>query len=145
VRARRLQLEAPALAARPCEVCERFMHDDDPKRGWASRPTRGRDGKPVPRVKGTVPPCYRCPKFDPDTPPERRNPRAGRKAELSERGRRVLAHYQECRAVGRFPDDPLVQYHAGLVRQVEDAHDRGLTRQQVELLTAVLTAFGAGR
>ena len=36
-------------------------------------------------------------------------------------------HYMECKAVGRFPDDPIVRRNAGIIRRIEDAQERSRT------------------
>ena len=33
-------------------------------------------------------------------------------------------HYRECRAVGEFPDDPIVRRNAVIIRSVEDEIER---------------------
>lgn len=43
---------------------------------------------------------------------------------LSEQNWQAYTHYLECRAVGEFPNDPIVRRHARLIRQIEDAADR---------------------
>lgn len=40
--------------------------------------------------------------------------------ELSDQNREALDHYQTCRAVGRFPPDPLSDWAALLIRREED-------------------------
>jgi hypothetical protein len=39
---------------------------------------------------------------------------------LSEANQRCYEHYRECRAVGRFPDDPIVRRNAAIIREIED-------------------------
>jgi hypothetical protein len=53
---------------------------------------------------------------------------------------RAYRHYRECRAVGRFPDDPLVRRCAALVRQFEEV----LERRPLEELLAFLGAKAGG-
>ncbi len=43
---------------------------------------------------------------------------------LSPKNQRAYQHYLECKAVGQFPDNPLVRKHAGIIRMVEDAVDK---------------------
>ena len=43
------------------------------------------------------------------------------KSELTVQNAQVLQHYMECRAVGQFPDDPLVRQNAALLHQVFEA------------------------
>jgi hypothetical protein len=90
-----------------------------------------RNGNPIPRVKGTFAPCRypdpkqpegRCPKGTPET-----------SLALTERNRKAWEHYLECKAVGRFPDDPIVRRNAGLIRQIEDRMADN-TRRLLELV-----------
>jgi hypothetical protein len=43
---------------------------------------------------------------------------------LSPRNESALQHYRECRAVGCFPDDPIVRANAAIVRAWEDLRKR---------------------
>ena len=86
----------------------------------------GRDGKPAVRPAGGKAPCEAtigaprevreriCPKIDPDSG-----------VELNEANRQAYEHYLECRAVGSFPDDPIVKHNAKVIRQMEDIHAAG--------------------
>jgi hypothetical protein len=38
--------------------------------------------------------------------------------ELSPRNRRAWQHYEQCRAVGQFPDDPIVRRNAAICASV---------------------------
>ena len=44
----------------------------------------------------------------------------------------AYTHYLECKAVGSFPDDPIVRRNASLIRSVEDAVADGLTKEFLE-------------
>jgi hypothetical protein len=44
----------------------------------------------------------------------------------------------KCKAIGRFPDDPLVARHAGIIRELEEAADRMRQEQLRQLLAASL-------
>lgn len=98
----------PAFYALSCGDCEKWLHVD----GIVTR----RVGLPVARPKGVITPCHTCPKTADAPVRDRRHA-----TEPTDRSRRVLRHYRECRAVGRFPDDPIVRRNAGLIREVEDA------------------------
>lgn len=99
-----------------------------------------RNGEPVPRVPGVKLPCEMsagqafdvrqraCAKVAPD---------AG--IELSESNRQAYRHYRQCRAIGRFPDDPLVIEHAEIIRAIEDEQDAS------RLTMSILGAMGARR
>lgn len=135
---RALQLSHPGIAALSCDDCERKLYTPE--------------GKPVirygihqDRPKGVLTPCVSCPKFDRDTPVGLRNPTLGRQQELTERNRQAIRHYEECRAVGSFPDDDLVRRHAVILRACEDMEARARQRETVEAMLALVGATGAGR
>lgn len=125
-----LLLAHPGVANRPCADCRKYVYLDsgEPLR----RPAR--TGLPVLRPPGTVPPCHRCPKV----PPDAEEKTWEHATELSAQNRRAYLHYRECRAVGCFPDDPLVRRHAALIRQMEDGHARGEAAAPIEHLTGLL-------
>ncbi len=88
-------------------------------------------GQPMPRPKGTFPPCgygpTRCPKG---------SPTAGR--ELTPENQLAYLHYLECRAVGVFPDDPVVRRNAALIRSVEDGLRDARERESRELMLMMM-------
>jgi hypothetical protein len=43
-------------------------------------------------------------------------------------------HYQECRAVGRFPDDPIVLRNASIIREITDSINADIQRQFRKLM-----------
>jgi hypothetical protein len=59
---------------------------------------------------------------------------------LNPQNQLVWKHFCECEAVGYFPDDPLVRRHAGIIRQIKDAHARASQQQLTQLITAALSA-----
>ena len=77
----------------------------------------GRDGKPEPRMKDCgiefLAPCRDpsrgCPKGSPENPKT-----------LLPCNEIAYEHYRECRAVGQFPDDPIVRRNAAIIRGIED-------------------------
>jgi hypothetical protein len=101
-----LWLTAPQLALRDCGDCERHVYNE--RTGRRSMHA----GRPVERPAGTRAPCrlphVGCLKGTPEAP------RA-----LSIQNRLAYQHYEECLAVGEFPDDPIVRRHAMLIRSVE--------------------------
>ncbi|MDB5312655.1 MAG: hypothetical protein JWO38_6857 [Gemmataceae bacterium] len=119
---------------RPCGVCETYLFRDD---GAVTR----RAGLPVLRPAGTPTPCGKCAKV----------PAAARQQGLPWQDLRKLAEdltpqnraawqfYRECRAVGSFPDDPLVRWAAVLIRDVEAVAER----QPLERLTAAVAGLVA--
>lgn len=126
----RLLLLHPGVARRSCEACAKYLHHE-PGGGVV---TRG--GRPVPRAPGSRTPCVTCPKIPPGADPKPENA-----AELAWRTEDAYRHYLECRAVGRFPDDPIVRYTAMLIRQAEDAATRADSRR---LALAVLGRAAGG-
>ena len=103
-----LRMRHPAFYGLSCDDCAKWMHTD----GVVSR----RHGLPVARPQGTVLPCFKCPKLA-HTADKRRE----EAQEPTERSRRIIRHYLECKAVGAFPDDPLVRWHAGMIRDAEES------------------------
>lgn len=98
-----LQITHPEIAFRDCASCQAFFYDDSGKIVLY-------DGKPYPR--GKVPtPCKTsagCPKGSPD---------AG--IALSDKNRQALAFHRRCKAVGRWPDDPIVTRNAAVIESAE--------------------------
>ena len=122
----RLEILHPEVADRDCLTCQQFQFDD------AGNIEIGRDGQPERRPRGVLPPCRYTHKGCPKGTPE--NQRS-----LTEQNRECWDHYRECRAVGVFPDDPLVRHHAALIRDVEDECNRVLEhRKIVQLVTALI-------
>jgi len=98
----------------------KYVFDED-----TGRPTLGRDGELEEREwfgEGTCPPMCQTEKGCPKGTPE--NPRT-----LNERNQMAYEHYKQCRAVGRFPEDPVVERNAAVIRELEDEHDRRLQRK----------------
>lgn len=115
----------PAVAGRACGDCRRWMYDDI-NGGFGPRTVRG--GRPVPRVGPT--PCARCPKIPPGAAPKPENA-----VELSPELAECIRFYRECKAVGSFPDDPLVRAAAVAVAAADDDVQRADSRR---LLTRLL-------
>jgi hypothetical protein len=103
----------PDMMVRTCEKCEAFMYDD--RAGEMGPPTYLEDGTHMPRPVGCGTPCFQCPKV-PKSAPKRDRENA---IEPTDKSRAALYHYQECRAVGRFPLDVIVQRNAGLIAPIE--------------------------
>jgi hypothetical protein len=96
------------------------------------------------RDPGDPTPCYACPKIPAG---EDATPDVGRLSELTPENELVFAHYLRCKATGRFPEDGLVERHAGLIRMVEDQVDRNAatdTTHTVLAAIALLAARGGG-
>ena len=114
----RLIILHPEVAWRDCQSCQKFDYDDN------GNLEIGRDGLPSERAKGCLAPCRYthkgCPKGTPETPQS-----------LTDANRQAYEHYRECRAVGQFPDDPIVRHHAALIRETEDECHRVLERRKL--------------
>jgi len=91
-----------------CSDCQRFLFDEK----WKPV-TRG--GEHCERPKGSVTPCWKCPKI-----PKGEKPEPANAVEMTEKSRQAFRHYLRCRAVNRFPVDELVEHNAALIRAVED-------------------------
>lgn len=100
--------EHPREATRDCGHCLAVVYDLKTGRPWLDA-----KGKERPRPAGTRPPCRSCPKGP--------RPFVGG---LSQRNAAVYLHFLECRAVGAFPDDPIVKRNAFLISEVLGALDR---------------------
>lgn len=107
------------MAYRPCDLCLKFIYDHK-----SGRIDLDKDGKPKPRVPGVKLPCQvsegmaydvrqrACAKISPES-----------RLSLNERNQQAYEHYRQCRAVGQFPDDPIVRRNAAIIRALEDEYD----------------------
>lgn len=129
----RLLLLHPEVATRDCGRCQKWLYDE--KTGQITQ----RAGKNVERPAGTFPPCRSltgCPKGTPE------NQRS-----LSQKNERAYQHYLECKAVGSFPNDPIVRRNAALIRAVEDSvasTKNDILMERLGIL-GMVTAMLAGR
>lgn len=100
----------PQFAYRSCQDCLKYEYDDETGQ---VRTHNGRpDGQPNLRHWKHKPLCKTpegCPKGTPEKPNT-----------LSSRNRKAYLHYLECKAVGSFPDDPIVRRNARLIQSVVD-------------------------
>lgn len=97
-----------------------------------------RGGQKVPRIKGQKTPCKWCPKI-----PKGKDPIPENAVELSPHNWRAYQHYLECKAVGQFPDDPIVRRNAMLIRQVEESARR--MENLASNVREILAAFVVGK
>lgn len=98
-----LQTLNPRIAKRSCTDCKKYWFDEDTGK------IIERNGLPVLRPVGSVTLCETnegCPKGTPE------NPKG-----LSEKNQAAFRHFQECDAVGGFPDDPIVRHNARIIRR----------------------------
>jgi hypothetical protein len=93
-----------------------------PRRGANGQPEQTDDGRialfPIARPAGAVTPCASCPKSG----PRDGTPRPDK--ELSPRNHQAYWNYLECRAIGQFPNDPIVRRNAGIIYWVEQELER---------------------
>jgi hypothetical protein len=130
----KLLLLHPEVAGRSCADCQTYLYYDRGPNDFGPRCERG--GKPQRRPKGTGPPCAWCPKIFPGDDPAPPNAQ-----DLTPLNEQVYRHYRECRAVGRFPADPVVARNAAVIREVEEHRDR---LHQLRFGLTVLGSVGKG-
>ena len=101
----------PQVAVRDCNHCKAWQYDEET--GEVTK----RGGQPVKRPDPSKTPCrlrgIGCPKGTPENPKS-----------LYPKNQHAYQHYLECRAVGQFPDDPLVKKHAAIIHMVEDSVEK---------------------
>lgn len=103
-----------------CAQCQQFLFD--PETGEFE--TDDLDGSRIPRFTEAVLACQTeegCPNGTPDAP-----------RSLSERNFMALRHYQQCRSVGSFPDDPIVRRNASLFSQAIEKSIKAIRRDANE-------------
>lgn len=95
----------PQLAERDCQHCLKYHYDE-------------KTGKPTmhhgrPQIRQGPAPCRQpagCPKGTAENP-----------IVLWPRHYATLAHYDQCKAVGKWPDDPIVLRNAAIIHAIEEA------------------------
>lgn len=96
-----------------------------------------RQGNPIPRPEKARLPCEVSANYSPDVRARacaKISPDAG--VALNGRNQHALEHYLECRAVGVFPDDPIVRRNARIIREIYDRYEQGqLTSEVIKLMT----------
>jgi hypothetical protein len=119
-----LELLHPQVARRDCNHCQLYQYNEDTGRveQWRGRPLR--------RVRGQPPPC-RTPQGCPKGSPEESR-------QLTRRNEQAYDHYLQCRATGRFPDDPLVARNAAIIRSAWDLLERRNAEELRMLLSALI-------
>lgn len=115
----------PAVAYRSCKRCLEILYDED-----TGLEVIGRDGEPEKRFFACLAPCQTdkgCPKGTPEN-----------QKSLTESNQDCYQHYLECKAVGQFPNDPIVRRNAALIRQVEDGAEQFERNQFYTTITGLL-------
>jgi hypothetical protein len=95
----------------------------------------GRDNKPDERFSACQAPCRTqrgCPKGTPEKPNS-----------LWPENEQCYQHYQECKAVGSFPDDPIVRRNAAEIRRLEEADERVRQSEFYSFMAAMTARRGA--
>ena len=103
-----LILCSPQVAFRDCKQCQKYEYNEETGKIELF------DGKNIFRRGET--PCRTsrgCPKGTPEQP-----------RTLSRRNQLAYLAYLRWKAVGRFPDDPQVEYNAAVIRQAEEVADQ---------------------
>lgn len=104
-------LTAPQVAGRDCDHCKKYQYEEN---GPQAGTVKTLDGKPL--LRRGPPPCGQpqgCPKGTPEQPKT-----------LNPRNWTAYNAYLQWKAVGRFPDDPIVLRNAAIIRHVEDEVER---------------------
>jgi len=124
------------MIPRTCERCEKYQYDD--RQGEMGPPTMLENGEQMKRPEGAKPPCFQCPKVPPSAP-ERTRQYA---IDPTEKSRRAIAHYQQCKALGRFPLDMIVERNAGLIAPIEEAARLAQAKDAAGLIAMLLASGG---
>lgn len=93
----------PVFDQRKCSDCKKWWYDDE------TGNVKKKNGKLIKRPDWTVLLCKThdgCPRGTPE-----------KQKGLTQKNRRAWKHYQECKAVGRFPDDPIVRRNAHIIER----------------------------
>jgi hypothetical protein len=131
-----LELFHPEISQRSCEDCRKYVFDDSADRDgrWtfkAAPKTFKRTGdKPIERAAGERTPCEKqlgaCPKGHWTKP-----------LMMSRKNRMAWIAYKRWKAVGNFPDDPIVARNAAIIADLEEQRRRV---EHFELVSAMRLA-----
>jgi len=124
-----LVLLYPQFCNRDCQHCLEWAYvDNNPASEFYGR-IEEHQGKPQKRHPKHLPLCKTpegCPKGTPEKPNT-----------LSAKNMQAYIHYLECKAVGNFPDDPIVRRNARLIQQVVDhANEQKRVDELISLMGA---------
>lgn len=126
----------PQMVTRTCARCVLFMYDDTP--GEMGPPTMLESGKQMARPEGCDPPCHQCPKVPYDAPARTRE----HAIDPPEASYEAVRFYQRCRAVGRFPEDEIVERNAGLIEPIERHAEIVKTKDAAGAIALLLASGG---
>lgn len=124
---------------RPCSLCEKYSYTAE--KGLRFDPL----GNPYKRPPGVPTPCGACPKVPDHVKEWHDDYRVLRaKAEdMTDENRQAYKFYKQCKATGRFPDDPIVSWYSGIIRNLEDIHARSAVETQTVELGIIGTMLKA--
>lgn len=111
-----LVLQHPMLDARDCSHCREFFYDDDPQSPHYGFPRKKHNGTDELRKRDwSCPPSCETPRGCPVGHHEK-------PCRLTPENRQAYEHYLECKAIGDFPDDPIVRRNAAIIARAEQFH-----------------------
>lgn len=111
----------PAVAFRDCQHCLEHIYDEA-----TGEPLTGPNKQPRKRINGVPPPMCQtpvgCPKGTPEQPKT-----------MTPENEQAFWHYKQCKATGRFPDDPLVAENAAIIADmIEFAAEERANRERTK-------------
>lgn len=65
--------------------------------------------------------------------------------DFSEANRLAYRFYQQCAAIGEFPNDPLVRWYAGVIREIETEWQRQPAEQSFQAVKFLCELLAKGR
>jgi hypothetical protein len=140
----RMIAEGSKFLGRTCADCLTFQWSDDGIEGIGKNSRKkyrslqachDAGAKPTKRVKGTMPPCFECPKVREGAPVKSYY----FADEISDQTWQTIQHFDECDAVHHFPDDSIVKKNASLIRRVRDDVKRAEHKKSVIDLLSILS------
>lgn len=105
----RLVVLHPQVAFRDCSHCRQWEYDET-----TGEPIKRKNRKTLTARRSPLP-CERdkCPKGHWTRP-----------IAITQQNLEAWQHYRECKAVGDFPDDPLVRRNAAIIARIEEEASR---------------------
>lgn len=133
----RVWLAHPAFR-RSCRACAAYQYAPD---GTLDRDPA--TGDPLRRPEHAPTPCLSCPKVPAWAKSSGRDWDACRDLadELTPANRAALAAYFRHKATGRFPDDAIASWAAGIIREAEDELARDEVTRSYEATVTLLTVL----
>jgi len=128
-----LLLSHPRILQIDCKDCKKFHFD------FNKGKKRMRAGFPIIREPNEPTPCWKCPKLE---GVEYKKPENS--IQLSPKNEEAFSMYLEWKATNSFPDDPIVRRNAGMIRWVEDVHQRA-NSDMTQIMPAMMGGTVKGR